>query len=72
MDSVYNHRLNKKQKEKFLEIFEFKLKKNNKKRYSVFVGGIEVNDYDMKKQEAMDLVDEYINDGYDDVEMVRI
>lgn len=39
-------------------------------RYSVFVGGIEVNDYYLTYGEAEDLADEYWADGYDDVQIV--
>lgn len=37
------------------------------KCYSVWVGGIEVNDYLMTKNEAEKLANEYRADGYDDV-----
>lgn len=37
------------------------------KMYSVWVGGIEVNDYSMSKAEAEELADMYREDGYDDV-----
>lgn len=37
------------------------------KKYSVWVGGIEVNDYLLTKIEAELLAAEYINQGYDDV-----
>lgn len=35
--------------------------------YTVWVGGIEVNDYYLSYEEAEDLAQEYIDDGYDDV-----
>lgn len=37
------------------------------KKYSVWVGGCEVNDYYLTKAEAEDLAEEYKEDGYDDV-----
>lgn len=37
------------------------------KLYTVWVGGTEVNDYYLTYEEAMDLADDYIEDGYDDV-----
>ena len=37
------------------------------KIYSVWVGGFEVNDYLLTKEDAEDLAQEYINDGYTDV-----
>ena len=36
-------------------------------KYTVWVGGVEVNDNLLTKDEAEALKDEYINDGYDDV-----
>ena len=45
-------------------------KQNNnsmKKKYSVWVGGVEVNDYYLSKNDADDLAKEYKDDGYDDV-----
>jgi len=41
----------------------------NKKCYSVWIGGIEVNDYYLTKNKAIILANEYINEGYDDVKM---
>lgn len=35
--------------------------------YTVFVGGCEVNDFLLTKQQARNLAQEYIDDGYDDV-----
>lgn len=35
--------------------------------WSVWVGGIEVNDYYLTKDEAENLAEEYRQDGYDDV-----
>ena len=37
------------------------------KKYSVWVGGFEVNDYYMTKEDAEMLAFEYEEDGYDDV-----
>ena len=36
-------------------------------KYSVFVGGVEVNDYLLNREEAENLAFEYEDDGYDDV-----
>ena len=41
--------------------------KNNSSTYSVWVGGIEVNDVLLTKDEAIDLANEYEAKGYDDV-----
>ena len=41
--------------------------KNNSSTYSVWVGGIEVNDVLLTKDEAVDLANEYVAKGYDDV-----
>ena len=38
-----------------------------KRFYSVWVGDVEVNDYLLTKEDAEDLAQEYIDDGYDDV-----
>lgn len=43
-----------------------------KKNYTVWVGGTEVNDYYLTKEQAEKLADEYINDGYDDVKIEKI
>ena len=37
----------------------------NKKCYSVWVGGVEVNDYYLTKNKAITLADEYNNQGYE-------
>ena len=37
------------------------------KIYTVWVGGVEVNDYLLTKEDAEYLAQEYIDDGYDDV-----
>lgn len=39
--------------------------------YSVWVGGIEVNDHELAKNEAERLAKEYRNDGYDDVRVAK-
>lgn len=42
------------------------------KNYSVWVGGVEVNDYYLTKNEADNLAFEYKKDGYDDVIIEKI
>ena len=42
------------------------------KNWTVWVGGIEVNDYYLTKEEADDLADEYRADGYDDVVVEQV
>ena len=37
------------------------------KKYTVWVGGTEVNDYLLTKEDAKKLAEEYKKDGYDDV-----
>lgn len=39
----------------------------NEKRYSVWVGSVEANDFLLTKDEAETLADAWRNDGYDDV-----
>ena len=39
------------------------------KNYTVFVGGVEVNDYLLSKDTAETVAQEYIDEGYDDVEI---
>ena len=41
-------------------------------KYTVFVGGVEVNDYLLTKKEADLLAFEYKIDGYDDVGVERV
>ena len=41
--------------------------KKQENRFSVWVGGTEVNDYLLTKEQAEDLAFEYEEDGYDDV-----
>lgn len=40
---------------------------DNQKIYSVWVGSNEVNNYYLTKEDAIDLADDYKDDGYDDV-----
>ena len=40
--------------------------------YSLWVGGSEVNDYYLTKEQAEDLAEEYKEDGYDDVVIEEI
>jgi hypothetical protein len=42
------------------------------KEYTVWVGGVEANDYYLTRDEAQALANEYISDEYDDVVVVRI
>ena len=42
------------------------------KEYTVWVGGTEVNDYYLTKEEAENLAFEYKDDGYDDVIIEKI
>ena len=42
------------------------------KRYSVFVGDGEVNDYLLTHEEAEELAQEWIDDDYDDVCVVEV
>lgn len=39
----------------------------SEKNWTVWVGGIQVNDYYLTKNEADDLAQTYKDDGYDDV-----
>lgn len=43
-----------------------------KKEYTVWVGGVEVNDHYLTKGEAMDLADSYLKKGYDDVSFEKV
>lgn len=59
----------------FLEIIKSGQQKyidETKKEYSVWVGGTEVNDVLLTKNEALALVEKYTNDGYDDVELDKV
>ena len=44
----------------------------NEDRYTLWVGGSEVNNYYLTLIEAEELADEYIEDGYDDVQIEKI
>ena len=39
--------------------------------FSVWVGDGEVNDYKLTHQEALRLANEYLDNGYDDVQIVK-
>ena len=41
-------------------------------KYTVYVGGVEGNDYYLSKDEALELADEWELDGYNDVEVVEV
>lgn len=41
--------------------------KDDEKRYSVFVGGTEVNDFMMTLDSASNLANEYLIDGYNEI-----
>lgn len=41
-------------------------------KYSVWVGGVEVNDYYLNLEQAENLADEYIVDDHDDVVIERV
>jgi len=41
------------------------------KEYTVWVGGVEANDYYLTRDEAQALAEEYFTDGYVDVVVVR-
>ena len=45
---------------------------NEDKHYTVWVGGVEVNDYLLNKEEAQYLADQYSEDGYDDVQVEEV
>lgn len=40
--------------------------------YTVYVGGVEVVDHYVNEICALEIVDKWLNDGYEDVEMVRM
>jgi len=42
------------------------------KQFTVFVGGVEVNDHLLTKEEGLAFVGEYELEGYDDVVLVKI
>lgn len=42
-------------------------------RYSVFVGGVEVNDFELTKKQAKALLEYWLSEGYDDdAKIVRL
>lgn len=45
--------------------------KKMKKCFTVWVGGVEVNDYLLSRSEAVALADSYKQDGYDDVSVQK-
>ena len=50
-------------------------RKHNKlsgKHYSVWVGGSEVNDYYLSREDAISLANEYRDNGYDDVVIEKV
>jgi len=51
---------------------ERKMQHKNDKQYTVWVGGGEVNDYLLTKEEAQKIADSFINDGYEDVRIEKI
>ena len=44
---------------------------DKEKLFSVWVGDGEVNDYKLTQQEALRLANEYLDNGYDDVQIVK-
>jgi hypothetical protein len=44
----------------------------DKKEYTVWVGGVEVNDHLLTKDKADELAQEYIDDDYDDVIVEKV
>ncbi len=47
-------------------------KELEQQKYSVWVGGVEVNDYYLNLDQAENLADEYIIDNHDDVVIERV
>lgn len=43
------------------------MSKTAAKKWSVWVGGVEVNDYYLTKEHAQDIAFDYVDDDYDDV-----
>ena len=41
-------------------------------KYTVWCGGVEVNDYYLNKKQAIDLHNEYVEEGYDDVVIEKL
>tara|TARA_Y100001937_G_scaffold2912_1_gene3787 strand:- start:1267 stop:1416 length:150 start_codon:yes stop_codon:yes gene_type:complete len=48
------------------------MNKYNKKEYTIWVGGTEINDHHLTKKQALNLAKLYINMGYDDVIIERV
>ena len=71
---LYNDDFNLKPYKKFpLYYFELRNKLITKPNlYSVYVGGLEVNDYFLSKSIAEKLAQDYLDDDYDDVQIVNI
>ena len=46
---------------------EFLMTKRKSKLFTVWVGGVEINDYYLSKDNAYKLAQKYIDNGYDDV-----
>lgn len=42
------------------------------KQYTVWVGGIEANDFYLTKEEAATIAKEYSNNGYEDVQIEKV
>lgn len=42
------------------------------KLYTVWVGGVEVNEYYLSHDEAQQLAQEWINEGYDDTQIEEV
>ena len=42
------------------------------KEYTVWVGGMEVNDHYLTKESALKLADEYLAEGYEDVSVEKV
>ena len=42
---------------------------NNKSTYTVWVGGVEVNDYYLTQESALQIARAWIDQGYDDVQI---
>ena len=40
--------------------------------FSVYIGGIEVNDYQLTLNDAKSLANVYLNNGYDDVQIFNL
>ena len=47
-------------------------RRRNRMKYSVWVGGVEVNDSYLTKDAAAAVAEEYSNNGYDDVQIEEV